>query len=94
MVEADIQPAISRCTSDPSASIPEQLNRHRRNRQQGGDQDCSGVAHCKSDEQDVVDSNQEWLGCTGCWAQLDASRTTLVIATIKDLKAVRAARGS
>jgi len=47
----------------------------------------------------LMDSNREWLGCTGklqvkCWAQLNASRTTLVIATIEDYNAVRAAGGS
>jgi hypothetical protein len=45
------------------------------------------------------DSKREWLGCTGtlqvkCWAQLNASRTTLVIATEEDYNAVRAAGGS
>ena len=47
----------------------------------------------------LMDSIREWLGCTGklqvkCWAQLNASRTTLVIATIEDYNAVRAAGGS
>src|SRR3984957_6372935 len=47
----------------------------------------------------LMDSIREWLGCTGklqitCWAQLNANRTTLVIATIEDYNAVRAAGGS
>jgi hypothetical protein len=47
----------------------------------------------------LMDSIREWLGCTGklqvtCWAQLNASRTTLVIATMEDYNAVRAAEGS
>jgi hypothetical protein len=47
----------------------------------------------------LMDATREWLGCTGelkvrCWAQLNASRTTLVIATIEDYNAVRAAEGS
>jgi hypothetical protein len=47
----------------------------------------------------LMDASREWLGCTGelqvrCWAQLNASRTTLVIATIEDYNAVRAAEGS
>jgi hypothetical protein len=47
----------------------------------------------------LMDSIREWLGCTGklqvtYWAQLNASRTTLVIATIEDYNAVRAAGGS
>jgi len=47
----------------------------------------------------LMDSIREWLGCTGklqvkCWAQLNVSRTTLVIATIEDYNAVRAAGGS
>ena len=47
----------------------------------------------------LMDSIREWLGCTGklqvkCWAQLNASRTTLVIATIEDHNAVCAAGGS
>ena len=47
----------------------------------------------------LMDSIREWLGCTGklqvkCWAQLNASRTTLVIATIEDYNAVCAAGGS
>ncbi len=47
----------------------------------------------------LMDSIREWLGCTGklqvkCWAQLSANRTTLVIATIEDYNAVRAAEGS
>ena len=46
-----------------------------------------------------MDSIRQWLGCTGklqvtCWAQLNANRTTLVIATIDDYNAVRAAGGS
>jgi hypothetical protein len=46
----------------------------------------------------LMDSDQEWLGCTGklqvkCWAQLKANRTTLVISTIEDYDAVRAAAG-
>jgi hypothetical protein len=45
------------------------------------------------------DSKREWLGCTGtlqvkCWAQLNARRTTLIIATGEDYNAVRAASGS
>jgi hypothetical protein len=47
----------------------------------------------------LMDASREWLGCTGelkvrYWAQLNASRTTLVIATIEDYNAVRAAEGS
>jgi hypothetical protein len=47
----------------------------------------------------LMNSIREWLGCTGklqvkCWAQLNASRTTLVIATVEDYNAVRAAGGS
>ena len=47
----------------------------------------------------LMDSIRQWLGCTGklqvtCWAQLNANRTTLVIATIDDYNAVRAAGGS
>jgi hypothetical protein len=47
----------------------------------------------------LMDTIREWLGCTGklqirCWAQLNASRTTLVIATIEDYNAVQAAAGS
>jgi hypothetical protein len=47
----------------------------------------------------LMDSIREWLGCTGklqvrCWAQLNASRTTLVIATLENYNAVRAAGGS
>jgi hypothetical protein len=47
----------------------------------------------------LTDSIREWLGCTGklqvrCWAQLNASRTTLVIATLENYNAVRAAGGS
>jgi hypothetical protein len=47
----------------------------------------------------LMKSTGEWLGCTGdlqikCWAQLNANRTTLVIATIKDYRAVRFAGGS
>jgi hypothetical protein len=47
----------------------------------------------------TMDSNREWLACTGslqvnCWAQLNGQRTNLVIATIEDYDAVRAAEGS
>jgi hypothetical protein len=47
----------------------------------------------------LMNSIREWLGCTGklqikCWAQLSATRTTLVVATIDDYRAVRAAGGS
>ena len=47
----------------------------------------------------LMDASREWLGCTGklqvrCWAQPNANRTTLVIATIEDYNAVRAAEGS
>jgi hypothetical protein len=47
----------------------------------------------------TMDSKREWLACTGnlqvkCWAQLDGNRTSLVIATIEDYDAVRAAEGS
>ena len=47
----------------------------------------------------TMDSNLEWFACTGklrvnCWAQLAGNRTNLVIATIEDYNAVRAAEGS
>lgn len=47
----------------------------------------------------LMERSREWLGCTGklevrCWAELNASRTSLVIATIEDYNAVRAAEGS
>ena len=47
----------------------------------------------------TMDSNREWFACTGklrinCWARLGGNRTKLVIATIEDYNAVRAAEGS
>jgi hypothetical protein len=47
----------------------------------------------------TMDSNREWFACTGklrvdYWARLAGNRTNLVIATIEDYNAVRAAEGS